>query len=183
MCVIMCGYLQSMWSSSGVPSNNMNNNGVMGLLHCCHSGLSYLAIRHVQMGLERHTDVLRHLKILANMVPSNFNFQFRAGVWCLDPMLAEPSEAVDFLRSAIYGEASSDTSADTEALMEARKHFALALGLTGDFMGAQKELLLILKHFPLDFGAAFYLRDTVNQVSIAIHDHFHINSTPFVLPN
>jgi len=131
-----------------------------------HEGLSYLAIRHVQMGLERHTDVLRHLKILANMVPSNFNFQFRAGVWCLDPMLAEPSEAVDFLRSALYGEASSDTSADTEALMEARKHFALALGLTGDFMGAQKELLLILKHFPLDFGAAFYLRDTVNQLKL-----------------
>jgi hypothetical protein len=118
------------------------------------------------MGLERHTDVLRHLKILAQMVPASFNFQFRAGVWSLDPMLAQPFEAVEFLRSALYGKASEDTGVDEEARMEARKHFALALGYTGDFVEAQKELLLIVKQFPLDFGAVFYLKDAVNQVTI-----------------
>lgn len=129
-----------------------------------HEGLSYLAIRHVQMGLERHHDAFRHLKILAQMVPSNFNFNFRAAIWSLDPMIAQPDQGVIFLKEALYGQAAGDESAREDDRWEARKYYAQALGYTGDFEGAQTELLLILKHFPLDFGVSAWLKEILRKL-------------------
>ena len=79
-------------------------------------------------------------------------------------MLAQPEQAAAYFREALYGKASEDRSIDEDTKMEARKHFAEALGYMGDFEGAQKELLVILKRFPLDFGVAFLLKETVYQV-------------------
>ena len=146
-------------------------------------GLAFLAIRHVQMGLERHNDVYRHLKILAEMVPTNFNFQYRAGMWSLDPMIAKSKEGVGFLREALYGVASVDADADENAKVEARKFFAEGLGMIGEYEEAQKELLLILKAYPLDFGVSFLLKDITYQVvTYIVFEVFHryaCSLTPF----
>ena len=79
-------------------------------------------------------------------------------------MLAQPKDAVEFLRAALYGTASQDTTVSEEDKMEARKFFAEALGYMGEFAEAQKELLLILKRYPLDFGVVFLLKEATHQV-------------------
>lgn len=79
-------------------------------------------------------------------------------------MVAQPEEAVGFLRAALYGSASKDTTVDENDKMEARKYFAEALGYIGEFEEAQKELLIILKRYPLDFGVVFLLKETMHQV-------------------
>lgn len=44
-----------------------------------HEGLSWLMTRHIQMGLDRHTELVRHLRILAEIMPSSHDFNLRAG--------------------------------------------------------------------------------------------------------
>jgi hypothetical protein len=42
-------------------------------------GLSWLGIRHVQMGLMRHRTVVRHLRIMSEIAKSSHAFALRAG--------------------------------------------------------------------------------------------------------
>jgi hypothetical protein len=48
-----------------------------------HEGLSWLMTRHIQMGLVRHKELVRHLRILAEIMPSSHEFNLRAGILIL----------------------------------------------------------------------------------------------------
>jgi len=128
-----------------------------------HEGLAWLAIRHVQMGLVRHKTVIRHLQLLAKMVPKNFGFQYRAGSWGLDVFVNQPEEAVHNLHECVYGKASEDASIGEAERLAARRDYAKALGLVGRYREAQVELLHLLRLSPLDFGLAFLLKDATRM--------------------
>ena len=62
-----------------------------------HEGLSYLAVRHVQLGLRRHKDIIRHLDMMTKLAPKHFSFAYRAGYWRLESYVDEPEDAVKYL--------------------------------------------------------------------------------------
>ncbi len=62
-----------------------------------HEGLSWLAVRHVQKGLRRHRDVVRHLEVLNQISPQHHSFAYRAGYWSLEPFLSDPETAITHL--------------------------------------------------------------------------------------
>jgi tetratricopeptide (TPR) repeat protein len=129
-----------------------------------HEGLAYLAMRHVQLGLQRHRTVIRHLKVLAEMLPASFRFNSKAGSWSLDPNTLNVDEAITFLTNALYRNASLDSEATEELKLLARRDLARAYTLQGDFISAQREYFHLLKLTPTDFGLAFHLRQLTAQV-------------------
>ena len=62
-----------------------------------HEGLGYLAVRHCQLGLRRHRDVIRHLDIMTQIAPTHHSFAYRAGYWSLEPQVNEPYQAIKYL--------------------------------------------------------------------------------------
>lgn len=126
-------------------------------------GLSYLAVRHVQMGEMRHADVLRHLRILSDMLPTSFSFAYRAGYWALDTAVFDPNAALPYLYSAVHGNASHDASASSDEKIAAQRDLARAYAAAGQVTNAQRELLQLLQRQPADFGIAFILRETLSE--------------------
>jgi len=62
-----------------------------------HEGLSWLAVRHVQAGLRRHVDVVRHMDHLLHISPHHHSFAYRAGYWSVGPLLANFDTAISYL--------------------------------------------------------------------------------------
>lgn len=131
-----------------------------------HEGLAYLAMRHVQLGLQRHRTIIRHLKILVEMLPSSFRFNSKAGSWSLDPNILNVDDAITYLTNALYRNASLDSEATEELKLIARRDLARAFTLRGDFISAQQEYFHLLKLTPTDFGLAFHLRQLTSQVPL-----------------
>lgn len=129
-----------------------------------HEGLAYLAIRHVQLGLQRHRTVIRHLKILVEILPKSFRFNTKAGSWSLDPMVLNVEDAIKYLTNALYLDASKDREATEELKVSVRRDLARALTLHGDYILAQREYFELLRQIPTDFGIAFLLRQVTSQV-------------------
>ena len=48
-----------------------------------HEGLSLLLMRHIALGKNRYKTVIRHLRLLAQYIPTNFAFSYNAGKWGL----------------------------------------------------------------------------------------------------
>lgn len=116
------------------------------------------------MGLQRHRTVIRHLKILVEMFPSSFRFASKAGSWSLDPNILNVDDAISYLTSALYHNASHDSEATEELKLVARRDLARAYTMRGDFVSAQQEYFQLLKLNPTDFGIAFHLRQVTSQV-------------------
>jgi hypothetical protein len=131
-----------------------------------HEGLSYLATRHVQMGLQRQKDVYRHVKILAQILPTSFRFNSRAGYWAMDEAVFDMEGAITYLNQALYHGTRKGEEVTDGARMEVRRNLARALLLSGNLSGAEEELETIIKTTPYDFGIAFLVRDIAEKVSI-----------------
>jgi hypothetical protein len=123
-----------------------------------HEGLFYLAIRHVHIGLQRQATVMRHIRILREMIPKSRSFAIQAGLWGMDPAIAQPEEAVEALTCALHGNCTQyDTITESE-LYDARRQLARALSYLGREEEAIRELLLAYDKEKTDFGLAFMLR-------------------------
>lgn len=131
-----------------------------------HEGLSWLAIRHVSMGLQRQRAVVRHLRLMTALSPKTFDFSYRAGLWGLDPEVAEPEKAIEDFQRALYGAASdeSDPKRTPYNVYLARKGYVRALGLIGDTDKMYRELGLILQEHPFDFDAVF-LKSMIDETA------------------
>ena len=129
-----------------------------------HEGLSYLATRHVQMGLQRQNDVYRHAKILAQYIPSSFKFNSRAGYWALDPAVFDIDGAVRFLSDALYRSSRASEEVTEAAKVEVRRHLARALLQSGNVSSAVNELETLLRATPHDFAIAFMFQDVMEKV-------------------
>lgn len=129
-----------------------------------HEGLSYLATRHIQMGLQRQKDVYRHVKILAQILPTSFRFNSRAGYWAMDEAVFDIGAAVTFLDQALYRGTRKGEEVTEGARMEVRRNLAKALLLSGNVSAARVELETVIKTTPYDFGIAFLLRNIAEKV-------------------
>jgi hypothetical protein len=116
------------------------------------------------MGLQRQRTAMRHFKILAQMAPSSFRFNSQAGVWSLDPHIARPDDAIEFLTNAIYRNASQDPEATPESILSCRRQLARALMQQERYLDAHRELLTILQMTPHDFGIAYLLEEVSRHV-------------------
>ncbi|KAJ1439735.1 hypothetical protein B484DRAFT_476822, partial [Ochromonadaceae sp. CCMP2298] len=67
-----------------------------------HEGLGMLALRHVQMGLQRQATAYSHFSTLAEMSPRTVSFQLRAGALALEPTVGLPDKAVRYLHRVLY---------------------------------------------------------------------------------
>ena len=108
--------------------------------------------------------MIRHLKILCEILPKSFRFHSKAGSWSLDPMILNIDDAISYLTSALYLNASKDSEATEELKLNSRRDLARALTLKGDYISAQKEYYQLLKQIPTDFGIAFLLQQVTSQV-------------------
>ena len=66
-----------------------------------HEGLSLLMMRHVALGKPRYKTAVRHLRLLAQMIPSKFSFSFNSGVWGLRPPINQPDLAVQNFQNCV----------------------------------------------------------------------------------
>jgi len=136
-----------------------------------HEGLGWLNIRHVQMGLMKHKTVYRHFSILAKILPSNFNFNYQAGVWGMEEEVSEPEEVVSFLENCLYGKASNDANISDEIRVKILREYAKALTYVGRSADALLEFSNYLKIVPLDFSVNFLMKEILQSV-----DHSAINA-------
>lgn len=67
-----------------------------------HEGMSWLAVRHVQAGLRRHRDAVRHLESLMQLSPHHHNFAYRAGFRSLEPHVHNIPAAIHYLGKLAY---------------------------------------------------------------------------------
>ena len=123
-----------------------------------HEGLHYLALRHVQMGLEKHKRVAHHARQLAALLPGKHSFSFKAGFWSLDPHVDQAEKAVEYLHSCVHGRASADSSPSPHERTDAHREYIRALMYSGRYTDAAAEVEMILAANVADFNMAFQLR-------------------------
>ena len=139
-----------------------------------HEGLGWLNIRHVQMGLMKHNTVYRHFATLAKMLPSNFNFNYQAGMWGMEEEVSEPEEVVRFFNNCLYGKASNDSDASNEIKVKILRMHAKALAYVGRLVESLLEFNKYLEIVPIDFGVNFIMKEILQLV-----DYASINSVEY----
>ena len=139
-----------------------------------HEGLGWLNIRHVQMGLMKHKTVYRHFATLAKILPSNFNFNYQAGIWGMEEEVSEPEEVVTFFYNCLYGKASNDSNISNEVRIKARREHAKALAYVGKLVESLIEFTKYLEIVPLDFSVNFIMKEILNII-----DYTAINSNDY----
>lgn len=145
-----------------------------------HEALGMLSVRHVEMGYNRHANALKHFKTLAKTVPTNYMLSVRAGQWAMDWDLNNYKDSVYFLRNALYGEASNDTSttADRIDTYKVKRDLAHALGFIGKYKNASQEFLDLLSLQTDDFEAAYLLKESMKQYILTTQNKsFEFNET------
>ena len=129
-----------------------------------HEGLSLLMMRHVALGKPRHKTAVRHLRLLAQIIPGKFSFSLNAGVWGLARPISQPDLAVQNFYNCIYGKAAKDKTATRANKAVARRYYARVLAYLGRAEEAMHEYGLLQKRSlagsPADFLAAFHWRQT-----------------------
>lgn len=129
-----------------------------------HEGLSMLMMRHVALGKSRHKTAVRHLRLLALMIPIKFSFSFNAGVWGLKPPTSQPDKAAENFHNCLYGKASGDKTATLADKAQARRYYARALAYLGRAEEALQEYtqlrgnMCLLSDTPELFHEAFQRR-------------------------
>jgi hypothetical protein len=106
-----------------------------------HEGLMQLAMRHVEMGIDRHATVLRHIRVLREIIPKHKGFAINHGIWALDPKSLHLGEAMDALQCALYG--SCDAYPESVSLHEeyqAYMELARLLAYHGNYRAAADAL-------------------------------------------
>jgi len=129
-----------------------------------HEGLSLLMMRHVALGKPRYKTAVRHLRLLAQMIPSKFSFSFNAGVWGLRPPINQPDLAVQNFQNCVHGKAANDKTATNSDRLAARRYYARALA----YLGRREEAMIeygaiVNQSFALsakEFEQAFHYRQT-----------------------
>ena len=116
-----------------------------------HEGLYMLAYRHINMGLQRQKTIIRHLRVLSEIMPKSFKYSFLSGLYSLDPNVAEPHNAIKPLYNALYGNASTDNTITKEDIYLARKEYAKALCAINNYTEALHEIYNNIIDFPYDF--------------------------------
>lgn len=129
-----------------------------------HEGLYYLALRHLEMNVPRELEALRHAKILAEMVPSNYLFQYYAGSWSLNPNIFNIGEAEQYLYEALYGKGTKTHSSKSTPLSAPLKYlihhsYIKSLSYQYKYDHAYQELSKFLEEFPFDLEMQFYLNE------------------------
>lgn len=117
-----------------------------------HEGLSYLALRHVEIGLRRHNDVMRHLDMMTKILPGKHSFQYRAGAYSMDHMVNNPNEAILYLENAVYGQASTDEEALEQDKYLASRFLISAYCAVERYEDALALIVNSLEQYPVDFG-------------------------------
>jgi hypothetical protein len=110
-----------------------------------HEGLSLLMKRHVALGKARHKTAVRHLRILAQAIPTKFSFSFDAGVWSLMRPINQPDEAVKHFHNCVHGRAAADKTIPTAHIAAARRYYARVLAYLGRFDEAAEEYGVLLE--------------------------------------
>ena len=128
-----------------------------------HEGLFYLAIRHVHLGLQRQATVMRHSRILREMIPKSKSFAVRAGLWAMDPAIAQPQEAIEALTCALHGNCTQYDTVTESELYDARRQLARALSYFGREPEAISEIISAYEGGKVDFGLAFMLRNAMSR--------------------
>lgn len=143
-----------------------------------YEGLSLLSIIHVNSGVSRHMDALKHLKNLAKFDPEDYDYQARTGIWSMQLNVSSFKDAIYFLQSALYGKAASNvTRQDTYQL---QRNYATALGYLGK-SEAQSEWFKILSNNPLDFEVSFLLKESLKLASFKNTSSFSITKLNNIL--
>ncbi len=139
-----------------------------------HEGLGWLNIRHVQMGLMKHKTVYRHFATLAKILPSNFNFNYQAGIWGMEEEVSEPEEVVGFLHNCLHGKASNDSNISNEIKIKILREYAKALTYVGRLVDSLLEFSKYIEIVPLDFSVNFIMKEILNLI-----DYTSINSNDY----
>lgn len=111
-----------------------------------HEGLSLLMMRHVAIGKPRHKTAVRHLRLLAQMIPTKFSFSFNAGVWGLKSPTSQPDKAAENFHNCLYGKASEDKTATLADKAQARRYYARTLAYLGRAQEALQEYTQLRGH-------------------------------------
>jgi len=126
-----------------------------------HEGLSLLMKRHVALGKARHKTAVRHLRILAQAIPTKFSFSFDAGVWSLMRPINQPDEAVKHFHNCVHGRAAADKTITPAHITAARWNYARVLAYLGRLDEAAEEYGVLLGQclVPNKFGPEFARRE------------------------
>ena len=125
-----------------------------------HEGLFFLQLRHIQIGIDKYREILRHVRILREILPTSRKFAFYVARWASSPVISEFDEALDSLDCAFSGpctEYSDDISSGEE--YHFRRLYADLLYYSGRSDDALSQLIIAKNSSEKDFGASFAIND------------------------
>lgn len=116
------------------------------------------------MGLASHPMILFHLSSMARLDPSARPLHLKAAEWSLDPHTANYAQAKQYLEAAYNGSASyKPINRNDEYLLH--RDYARTLNVLGYHQDAIEFYVKLLERYPLDFGVAYLLRDTLSVLA------------------
>eukprot|EP01041_Mallomonas_annulata_P012603 gene12603-26530_t len=125
-----------------------------------HEGLGYLAVRHSQMGYDRHEAAMRHFRILARTLNDSYILALRAGYWAMSHDLTRHKDAASYFYNAIYGPASKSKESDPDNLFNIKRLYARLLGYILNIIESRSEYIDIVTHHPDDFESVYLLSES-----------------------
>ena len=139
--------------------------------------LGYLALRHIQLGIHRYDDVMRHFKYMARNDPANYTLSFRAGFWAMETSLCKYKDAVEFFTNVLYGPASTDKSVRKKKTkldeFKIRRGLAFSLGYLGKYYDSKIELIRMIQSELEDFEGIFLLKEVSSLLQLQGNESAH----------
>lgn len=120
------------------------------------------------MGIDRHHEVMRHARVLREILPQSKRFALYLGRWAATPAVGQFEEALRALDCAFTGDCTQYDDVAPAEEYEARRLHVQLLSYFGREAEALPLLLGLLNGSDADFGVAFAYKETARRLHLDI---------------
>lgn len=123
-------------------------------------------MRHIEQGHDKHREIVRHARILREMLPRSKKFAVYVGKWTASPHIGEFSEALTSLECAFTGDCTEYAELDPAEEYAARRLLARLLSYYERDEEAYAQLIAAGHASRTDFALAFALEELTVRAGI-----------------